>query len=74
MQVEILSIPAKVRCIGLSCLKEGDSFHIYRESPNGFSDNHWFTYGDKNQFENNLDDLIVNGIEFKVIKVVHEKA
>ena len=73
MLVEILSIPAKVHCIGLSCLKEGDSFHIYRETGSE-ADTHWFTYGDKNQFENNLDDLIVNGIEFKVIRVVHEKA
>lgn len=73
MLVEILSIPAKVHCIGLSCLKEGDIFNLYRETGSE-TDNHWFTYGDKNQFENNLDDLIVNGIEFKVIKVVHEKA
>ena len=44
---------------------------IYRESVGGDSDNHWFTFGDKNQHEVNLDDLIINGIEFKV---VHEKA
>ena len=74
MLVEILSIPSMIRCLGLSCLKEGDVFSLYREGYHGISDNHWFTYGDKNQFENNLDDLIVNGIEFKVIKVVHEKA
>lgn len=73
MQVEILSIPSMIRCLGLSNLKEGDIFNLYRET-GPEADNHWFTYGDKNQFENNLDDLIVNGIEFKVIKVVHEKA
>lgn len=73
MLVEILSIPSMIRCLGLSNLKEGDIFNLYRET-GAEADNHWFTYGDKNQFENNLDDLIVNGIEFKVIKVVHEKA
>lgn len=73
MLVEILSIPSMVRCLGLSNLKEGDIFNLYRETGSE-ADNHWFTYGDKNQFENNLDDLIVSGIEFKVIKVVHEKA
>jgi hypothetical protein len=71
MQVEILSIPSTVRASDLQSLKVGDAFEIYRESVGGDSDNHWFTFGDKNQHEVNLDDLVVNGIEFKVI---HEKA
>lgn len=74
MQVEILSIPATATGSDIRSLKVGDSFEIYRESVGGYSDNHWFTFGDKNQHEVNLDDLILNGIEFKVIKVVHEKA
>ncbi len=71
MQVEILSIPAAIRALDLSCLKVGDVFEIYRASVGQDADNHWFTFGPINQFEVNLDDLIINGIEFKV---VHEKA
>ncbi len=71
MQVEILAIPVPVRALDIGSLKVGDSFEIYRASVGGDTDNHWFTFGDKNQFEVNLDDLIINGIEFKV---VHEKA
>lgn len=71
MQVEILAIPVPVRALDIGSLKVGDSFEIYRDSVGGDTDNHWFTFGDKNQFEVNLDDLIINGIEFKV---VHEKA
>lgn len=71
MQVEILGIPNPIRGLDLGSLRVGDSFEIYRESVGGDADNHWFKCGDKNQFEICLDDLIINGIEFKV---VHEKA
>lgn len=70
MQLEITAIPKQIRCIGLSSLQVGDTFELYREVSSE-ADNHWFNYGNMKQFENNLDDLIVNGIEFKV---VHEKA
>jgi len=70
MHVEITAIPKQVRCIGLNNLQVGDSFELYRET-GAESDNHWFNYGSMKQFENNLDDLIVNGIEFKV---TNEKA
>lgn len=71
MQVEILSDPSQSRAADLRCLKVGDVFELYRESVTPDSDNHWFTFGDKNQNEANLDDLIINRIEFKV---VHEEA
>lgn len=67
MYVEILAIPVPIRALDLGSLKVGDRFEIYRESVGGDSDNHWFTFGDKNQFEVNLDDLVVNRIEFKII-------
>lgn len=73
MLVEILSIPAAIG-LHFDCLKAGDIYELYRESVTPDSDNHWFTFGDKNQHEANLDDLIINGVEFKVIKVVHEEA
>ena len=71
MQVEILSIPSGIRALDMSHLKAGDVFEIYRASVAEDADNHWFTFGPKKQFEVNLDALIINGIEFKV---VHAKA
>ncbi len=74
MQVQILALPPFISAMNLNCLKPGDIFDLYRETPGVDADNHWFTFGPRNEFEANLDDLVINGIEFKVIKVAHEKA
>lgn len=69
MQVEILWLPNISHHDDFMDLKVGERFPLTRASVGGDSDNHWFTHGKDR--ENCLDDLVIMGIEFKV---VHEEA
>lgn len=66
MQVEILFIPPTAKF--LDWLAICQVYPLTRASVSEHSDNHWFG---KEGNEICLDDLIIKGIEFKVI---HEKA
>lgn len=70
MQVEILSIPERIKSTWVDLVKVGDRFPIFQEDLEDHPDIDfdWFRIGDH---QHCLGDLIMNRIEFKVI---HEEA